>query len=211
MKRNYDLVAGVYDKLAKLFIGDALHRSQVYFLRCIPKNANILLVGGGTGRILEEISVANLPGLRIDYVDASRKMIAIAKSRDTGDNKVNFIHQQVIEFVSDIPYDVIITPFLLDNFSEPTLQKVFNHLHQKLKPEGIWLYTDFQVKNKRAYLQQSVLFVMYSFFRIVCNIEAKKLPDIVSRFNYYGYQLINSKTFLNRFIVTSVYKRQSEE
>ncbi len=207
MKRGYNLVAHVYDKLAKLFIGKALRKAQTAFLPFIPQNANVLVVGGGTGWILEEITKIHPQSLCIDYVDISSEMIALSKKRNTGKNEVSFIQKSIIDFASAHQYNIIITPFLLDNFKEETAQKVFAILHHTLKENGLWLYTDFQVTSKKAFWQKAVLFVMYSFFRIVCHIEAKKLPDVVSCFENYPYHLLESKTFLHEFIVTSVYRK----
>lgn len=207
MKRGYDLIAPIYDKLAMLFIGTSLRKAQVHFLHLIPTHSNILIVGGGTGWILEEITKVHHQNLCIDYVDVSAKMIALARKRNVGKNEVHFIQQSIIDFTSDKQYDVIITPFFFDNFKDETAQKIFSLLHQKLSETGLWLYTDFQVKNKNSYWQKAVLFMMYSFFRIAANIEAARLPDMVSQFQHHQYQLIKSELFLHHFIVTSAYKK----
>ncbi len=207
MKRSYDLVAGMYDNLAKLFIGQSLRKAQIHCLHFIPSTATVLIAGGGTGWILEEIAQIHQKGLRIDYVDISEKMISLAQQRNYGDNEVNFIHQSIIHLVNNTEYNVIITPFFFDNFTEETTRSVFALLHQKLKPNGTWLYTDFQIINKSSHWQKTALFVMYSFFRIVCRIEAKKLPDVASQFASHQYQLTESKTFLRQFIITSAYKK----
>ena len=207
MKRSYNLIAPVYDALAKLVFGNALRRAQIYFLPLIPSSSNILLVGGGTGWILEEIGKIHPNGLHIDYVDVSANMIAMAKKKNCGENEVNFIQQSILTFENNKLYDVIITPFLLDNFKEKTAQNAVSLLHQKLKEAGLWLYTDFQVNDKHSYWQKAVLFLMYLFFRIAANIEASRLPDVSSMFGKHRYHLIKSQTFLRRFIVTSVYKK----
>lgn len=207
MERSYNAIAPIYDNLAKLFIGKALRQAQVYFLHHIPAGAKVLIVGGGTGWILEEISAVHPKDLYIDYVDVSSKMIALAKQKNCGENKVNFINQPIITFKIDHRYDVIITPFLLDNFKEETMQQVFALLHQALKENGLWIHTDFQVSQPNSYWQKAVLFLMYSFFRIAANIEAARLPDVVTQFKIHSYQLVESKMFLHRFIITSVYKK----
>ncbi len=207
MKRSYDTIATMYDALAKLFFGTALRRAQVYFLHHIPRGAKVLIAGGGTGWILEEISNIHPQDLWIDYVDVSAGMIALAKRKKWSKNKVNFIQQSILDFKNNHQYDVIITPFLLDNFKEETMQKAFALLHQTIKTNGLWIHTDFQITNRHSYWQKAVLFVMYSFFRIAANIEAARLPDVASQFNLYNYQLIQSKTFLHQFIITSVYKK----
>ena len=101
--------------------------------------------------------------------------------------------------------DVIITPFLFDNFTEENLQKIFAHIHNSLKPGGLWLNTDFHLTGK--WWQKILLKSMLLFFRTVCGIEAKKLPDISGSFLKYGYTSIESKTFFGDFILSTVYKK----
>ena len=208
MKRSYDLITPVYDPLAKLFIGRALREAQICFLPLIPPNASILIVGGGTGWLLEEMAAIYPQGLHIDYVDSSANMIALSKQRKYGRNQINFIHQPIAGFLNQWQYDVIITPFFFDNFKEETMQNVFALLHRTLKPNGLWLYTDFQVSSKHACWQKAVLFIMYSFFRMAANIETARLPDVVSCFSRYQYYLISRQTFKHQFIITSAYKKQ---
>ena len=207
MKRSYDLIAPIYDKLAALFIGKALRKAQTHFLSLIPPSSNILIAGGGTGWILDEITNHHPQGLTIDYVDISAKMIALATRRNVGSNAVIFIRQSIFDFTTTKEYDIIITPFFFDNFKEKTAQEAFAIIHQKLTPNGLWLYTDFQINNTTPLWQKAMLFTMYSFFRIAANIEAAKLPDVASQFAMHSYHLQNSKTFLHRFIISSVYKK----
>ncbi len=211
MKRSYDAIAPVYDRLAKLFIGKALRQAQIHFLPLIPAGSSVLIVGGGTGWILDEITNLHPQGLQIDYVDISSKMIALARKRNVGNNEVNFINQSILDFATSKEYEVVITPFFFDNFKEETMQKVFAFLHQKLKSNGRWLYTDFQIKKESAYWQKAVLFIMYTFFRTVANIEASQLPDVVSQFNKHQYHLFSSKTFLHQFIITTAYIKSTAD
>lgn len=207
MNRSYDLIAPIYDNLANLIYGKALREAQTFFLYLIPSTANVLVAGGGTGWILEEMASIHPQGLQIDYVDVSAKMIALAKQRNVGDNKVNFIQQSILNFTCSKQYDVIITPFFFDNFKQQTAGKAFTILHKTLKPNGLWLYTDFQIQNKHAYWQKALLFSMYSFFRVAANIEAAQLPDVVFQFIMFQYQPLESKTFLHQFIITSAYQK----
>ena len=71
MAANYDNSAWFYDRLSRLIYGKALVRSQVYLLRYIPAGSIILIAGGGTGWILEEISKLHPSGLKITYVEIS--------------------------------------------------------------------------------------------------------------------------------------------
>jgi ubiquinone/menaquinone biosynthesis C-methylase UbiE len=207
MMRSYDAIAGAYDMLAGIFIGKALRDAQIYLVQYIPAGAKILIVGGGTGWILEEITRIHYRGLQIDYLDISANMIAKARKRDIGQNEVRFIHQSAVGDFEGDNYDVILTPFFFDNFTEATMHRIFNILHQKLQQNGRWLYVDFQETGENKFFQNGMLSIMYTFFRVICNIEANHLPDVEVRFATYKYKLIHSKTFKKEFIISSVYKK----
>jgi ubiquinone/menaquinone biosynthesis C-methylase UbiE len=129
MPSNYDNSAVFYDRLSRVVFGQALISSQVYLLPFIPPNASVLIVGGGTGWILEEIAKTYPSGLSITYVEISAKMNALAQKRNTANNQVIFVNKPIEAVADSDSYDVIITSFLFDNFSETTLATVFAHLH----------------------------------------------------------------------------------
>ncbi len=206
MGGGYSNVAPFYDKLSQLIYGKALIRSQVYLLPFIPANAHVLIVGGGTGWILEEISKIHPQGLTITYVEVAGKMLNLSCERDIAKNNVTFINNTV-EDVKDLSaVDVIITSFLFDNFLPATVTRVFEHLHQLLKPGGIWLNTDFQLTGK--WWQNMLLKSMLLFFRMLCGIESKQLPDMTMHFNHYNYTILSQKTFFGEFIKATAYQKK---
>ena len=205
MSANYNNSVWFYDFLTGLVFGKTLFRAQVYLLNNIRPGNKILIAGGGTGKILEAITCFHHAGLKITYVDVSEKMIAASKKRNTGKNEVTFINAAIEN--SQLPYyfDVVITPFLLDNFREENLQKIFSRIDQSLLPGGLWLNTDFQLTGKRW--QKIMAGSMLIFFRIICAIEAKKLPDIQNCFSNNGYRIVEQKTFWGDFIITAAYQK----
>jgi len=203
MAANYNNSAWFYDKLSKVIYGKALVRAQVYLLPFIAPQSNVLIVGGGTGWILEEIAKVHASGLQITYVEVASKMIALARKKDPAGNKVEFINQPVEDVPFEIEFDVIITPFLFDNFTEENLQKIFAHIERSLKSGGLWLNTDFHLTGK--WWQKVLLKLMLLFFRIICNIEAKKLPEIQSCFR--NYTVIQQKPFFGNFILSTAYQK----
>jgi ubiquinone/menaquinone biosynthesis C-methylase UbiE len=203
MAANFNNSAWFYDRLASLVYGKALVNAQLYLLQYIKPGSNILIVGGGTGWILEELTKLHPFGLHITYVEVSANMMALSRKRDTGKNEVAYIND-AIENVSLSPdFDVVITPFLFDNFTEQTLSIVFAHIHKSLKPGGLWLNADFQLTGK--WWQGFLLKSMFLFFKIVCGIEASKLPKITDYFTANSYAVVDEKTFFNEFIVARVY------
>jgi ubiquinone/menaquinone biosynthesis C-methylase UbiE len=205
MAANYNNSAWFYDTLSKVIYGKALIRSQVYLLPFIPSKSKILLVGGGTGWIQEEIAKVHFSGLVITYVEVAANMMKLSQKRNAGDNEVVFINEAIENVPLANEFDVVITPFLFDNFTEENLQKIFKHIDKSLNPGGIWLITDFRLTGK--WWQKVLLKSMLLFFRIICGIEAKKLPDIQAAFEKYGYRTTEQKSFFGDFILSSVYRK----
>ena len=116
MLNNYDKIANQYDFLSKVVFLKSQVQAQVNQLKYIPEKSSILIVGGGTGWILEELAKVHPSGLDIVYVEISQKMIALSKTRDVGNNNVEFVHLGIEDFKTDLLFDAILTPFLFDNF-----------------------------------------------------------------------------------------------
>jgi ubiquinone/menaquinone biosynthesis C-methylase UbiE len=207
MRGNYDNSAAFYDGLSRLVFGKALVTAQAHLLSYIPANSNLLIIGGGTGWLLEEIIKLHPSGLNITYVEISEKMMALTRKRNVGGNRVTFITKPIQQVVLN-QQDVIITPFLFDNFTEVNLHPLFAHIHSMLKPGGLWLNTDFQLTGK--WWQYILLKSMLLFFKVLCGVESWHLPDIERRFTEYGYRVIEEKTFFNDFIVTKLSRKPFE-
>ncbi|MES1222884.1 MAG: class I SAM-dependent methyltransferase [Bacteroidota bacterium] len=208
MPGNYDKIAKYYDQLSRIVFGHSLIRAQKALLKFIEPGTNILIIGGGTGIILEEISKLYSSGLTITYVEISDKMIDIAKKRNWKQNEVYFIHQPVEEFISEKQYDSILTPFLFDNFTENKIQKIFPLINSLLKPGGNWLFVDFFYDKEKGKLWQRILLkIMYKFFRLICNIEATDLVNMEDLFEKHGYKNIYEETYYSGFIRSIAYEK----
>lgn len=203
MAANFNNSAWFYDRLSGLVYGRAVINAQVYLTQFIPADSKILIVGGGTGWILEDITNIHASGLNITYVEVSANMMAQSKKRNAGANQVVFIHEAIENIPLSTNFDIVITPFLFDNFTEQTTQQIFDHIHHLLKPNGLWLNSDFQLTGK--WWQRVLLRSMILFFRFVCNIEASRLPDIEKYFEQHDYKTIAGQTFFGDFIISKVW------
>lgn len=168
---NFDTVAPFYDQLVQLVFGKQMKKSQVQFLDSIPPGSTLLILGGGTGWILDEI-FAHTRDCQIYYVERSQAMLERAKARGKGHN-VTFVHGGW-EHLPAVAFDVVITHYILDIFSDETLQHVCDAVSAKLKEDGTWLVSDFVCSR---IWHHGMIWVMYRFFRVMCGIDATKLPD----------------------------------
>ncbi|MCO5946455.1 class I SAM-dependent methyltransferase [Mucilaginibacter flavidus] len=206
MASNYNNSAWFYDRLSRLVYGRALINAQVYLLQFVPANSAVLIVGGGTGWILEELTKIHPSGLGITYVEIAADMMARSRRQNTGLNSVVFINDAIENVGINREFDAVITPFLFDNFTEATAQTVFNYIHQLLKPGAIWLNADFQLTGK--WWQSVLLKAMFLFFRILCKIEASELPDVDRLFTSGGFKALEGKCFYGDFVVAKIYKKR---
>ena len=211
MPNNYDAAAWFYDGLAQLVFGKALVKAQHFLVKYISAEKNILIVGGGTGWILEEIAKVQSASLKITYVEISAKMLRLSQQKKCGQNEVDFILADIANCHFLKQFDVIITPFLFDNFTEKHIQSVFCQLHQSLKPDGLWLICDFQIeKNHSGLWQKMILQTMYWFFGWLCDVETRKLIEMDTFFMAENYRLLSEKTFYRGFMISQVYRHQPE-
>lgn len=184
--------------------------AQIDQLKFIPKGSTILLVGGGTGWILEEIAKFIPIGLSIIYVELSAKMIALSKVRNFGRNKVEFVNAGIEEFETDIKFDVILTPFLFDNFSQNRIMLVFNKLDVQLKNNGLWFLVDFSLTGQNGKWWKLILLKsVYLFFRILGIIEAKSLIETDSYFIEERYEKLEEKHYYGTLIKGIIYQKQN--
>ncbi len=202
--KGFDFLAPFYDRLARVIIGRDIVLSQVYFLERFSQCKRLLILGGGTGALLNEIC-SNYPYLEIDYIDLSPGMIDRARRMVKHNSHVRFI--QGTE--NDLPghhFDGVITNFFLDMFDEKGLSSVIEKIKGSLSKEAIWLVTDF-VNERKAHAIK--LWCMYRFFRIITQIEATHLSDWRGQMMEAGLKLTESMKFNDGFIASHVYQRAS--
>jgi ubiquinone/menaquinone biosynthesis C-methylase UbiE len=205
---NYDKTAPFYDLLSRLVFFKSQVNAQTAQLQYIPAGSRILIVGGGTGWILEELTKVHKEGLEISFVEISSEMLAKAKRRSIGKNKVDFVHSAIESFAAEGPFDVVQTAFLFDNFSSERIHNVFDKLHYFLKPSGLWLFSDFKYQKENGTLWQAMLLkIMYLFFRTISNVEAEALSDIMPCFEAKRYEIIAQTQYYGNFIQSNVFKK----
>ena len=64
MKANYDKIAPIYDMLSKLVFNRSQLLGQIEQLKNLSDNQHILICGGGSGKILDEISIRMPRGIQ---------------------------------------------------------------------------------------------------------------------------------------------------
>jgi ubiquinone/menaquinone biosynthesis C-methylase UbiE len=205
---NYDPIARYYDFLSRLFFGRTEIEAQVALLAFMAPGSRMLIVGGGTGWILEEIADRYPAGLRITYVESSGEMMRMARLRRVGASVVSFVELPVEEFVAEELFDCILTGFLFDNFSGVRAAQVVRQLYPMLERKGCWLFADFYCQRRESrFWQRLMLRVMYFSARLICKVEAEALPDMDSLFAQAGLAPVHISWYYRGFIKAVAYRR----
>ncbi len=198
---QFNRVAGSYDLLGRLVFGNTLQKAQLVYLSLVPAEANVLILGGGTGQVLKYLLSVN-SSCRVWYIEASSSMIKSATKNIREMNntmRVNFIHGTHDSIPGDIRFDVVIANFFLDLFSH-RLNTVIRKIKDALQPNGDLLITDF-VDGGKVW-QKVMLSSMYLFFNTTCKIEAKALPAWQRALRDSGFAEAESIVFYKGFIKT---------
>jgi len=193
---DFDGVAPFYDALVRLVFGDTLLESQTHFLDLISEEDHVLIIGGGTGKILEVLP--NCASLT--YLEKSKEMIKRAKKRKSR-QPVKFINEDFFKTDISSSYDKIIIPFFLDCFNHKQLDSVLNRLKSFLPKKGEIYVTDFSLPANHLLAR-----AMYAFFRIVANLNGDTMLDLRRIVKESGFTLINEKYFFGDKIFSGIYR-----
>lgn len=156
--RAYNLIAPIYDSLASLIYGNKIEKASDFLISAIQEKDEILILGGGTGKILESIPC----DCHVVYIDFSMAMIKKAKKRKFSCD-VEFLNIDFRKYNSSAKFDSIMCPFFLDNFEAQELEEIFEHLKQFTKTKTKILVADFDTRELTK-ANNILLHLMLSFF-----------------------------------------------
>lgn len=198
---GFDRIAWFYDPLAQLVFGSRLTDAQATYLHHLIPGSRILILGGGTGAILEMV-LKRQPDCRITYIDSSVAMLRRTQQRRLK-GSIQYIHGDE-NSIPQSNYDAVITPFYLDMFTEPGLAIAIRRISTRMTPKALWIAAEFY-PTERLW-GRFLLVVMYAFFRITAGIKAKSLPDWRSALEQNGW--VESESQTDGFIGSAIFRQQ---
>ena len=199
MKNDFNLIAPIYDSLSYIVFRNKLKQVQKIYLDLLIPNSKVLIIGGGTGKILQWLP----PGknLEVTYVELSRKMLELARSRSY-ENMVKLYQADIMDFHGE--FDYVIANFFLDCFDSDNLKKVISKFSNLLTNKGSILVTDFKYNtDQRDGLLRKI---MHWFFKIVSNLESDHLLDIHTEVLESGFNKLKYQVFDRGQLFSAVYK-----
>ncbi|WP_185816847.1 class I SAM-dependent methyltransferase [Hymenobacter metallilatus] len=207
---GFDLVAAVYDPLARLVYGSALRRAQQAALAAgLPAGApRVLVIGGGTGWILGEVLQRN-PAAHIVYLEASARMLTrsrawLLRHQPHRTRQVEFRLGTEAALHPTEHFEVVLTFFFLDLFEPRRLRCITERLHRALVPGGTWLLADFAVPSQ--WWHRGLLWLMYRFFGLITGISGQHRPPIEAELHRLGLYPRAVGQFFGRMVAASVWR-----
>ncbi len=211
---NFDRVARVYRWLEYVVFGLALQRARVRWIDDLGQPRRGLIIGEGDGRFVSSL-LQRWPGLQIDCVEASPRMIELAQRRlrsmGIDASSVKFIQKDIGDWEPQGPYDLVVTHFLLDCFNENQLRRIVPRIAAVLSAGGIWLLADF-VLPERGIGRRCARFLiplMYWFFRTFSGLQTNRLIDPTSCLMVNGLECIDRAISLGGMIKSERWRREA--
>jgi SAM-dependent methyltransferase len=210
---NCDGIARYYERLERLSFGKSLEKTRFTFLGETHASHRAILCGGGDGRFLARLLCAN-PRVEVDFVDLSPKMVEVASRRiapmgASFRDRVRFRTADVREFQPRPEgYDLIVTNFFLDCFSELELAKVVARLASSATPHALWILSDFREADGvlGRLWTGAVIRSLYAAFRMTTGLRVTSLPDYSSALARRGYLLRREERALGGLLFSSLWE-----
>jgi len=208
---NFDLIARPYRTLEHITLGRALERTRLHYLPTAAHSTNVLVLGDGDGRFLAFLLAAN-PNLRATAIDTSAAMLRLLRQRceatiPDADKRLRIVQSDALTFAPAESYDLIVTHFFLDCFSQLDLDSLISRLAPSLAPKGLWLLSDFHIPAGRLAVPARI-FVrgLYLIFRILTGLRVTQLPDHASPLTRAGLSRIASHSYLGGILTTELWQ-----
>jgi len=204
----FDLVAPIYPALERLVFGLRLTEARKAFFDRVLEADRVLLVGEGNGRFLKSLIGRERVG-SVKIVEKSHAMIRLMKNRVGCPRKValEFIEADFLRCRLREQFDCVVTHFFLDLFNPPGQLDIINKLGEMTSENGTWINVDFTPP--RALGGRVLMWLQYTFFRMVCGIEARRCFDESPMAAQNGWIALASLSFLGGLVVAKRYQKGS--
>lgn len=203
--RGYDRLAPWYQAIEWLRFGGGLQKSRTALLNDLPDCQQALFIGDGDGRLLQAFAQQQ-PDCRVTSIDVSPRMLSyqrqrLARQRQRLGKQLDGSQYQWVQadiWQYDVPpqrYDLIVTAFHLDCFTQSEIEHLVVRLAKGLRCQGCWYVVDFAVPERgwRRYWARFWTAVMIAFFRWQTGLSTRMIVDIPQVFFELGWTTIAAR------------------
>lgn len=212
---SFNRLAPHYDWMETVLAGRRLQRCRNAWIGELAGAENLLIAGVGHGPELPGL-LRRFPRLKITGVDASARMLAVAAARlrraTVDAARVTFVHASLPAWRPPAgQFDAIATPFFLDCFPPEQLAEVIASLARGARPGARWLLSDFTVPERgwTRLRAQVVHALMYTFFRRVTALPARRLTPPDALLAAAGFRLTRRQTFNLGLLRADLWRQQA--
>jgi ubiquinone/menaquinone biosynthesis C-methylase UbiE len=213
VRMNCDRIAPYYETLEHLSFGTWLERSRFVFLKEVKLSRKAIICGGGDGRFLARLLQANSI-VEVDFVELSSKMIALAEQRVAAmgqqfRERVRFHAADLRVFQPQTEgYDLIVTNFFLDCFSDSQLADVVARLSSWSLPHVRWIVSDFREAHTpiARFWTRSIVRALYAAFRLTTGLRVMRLPNYAAAIARERYVRRREENFLGGLVHSSLWE-----
>lgn len=193
---NCDLLARPYQALEYIAFGKRLEQQRFAFLQETDKSRQALILGEGDGRFVCELAQRN-GAITADCIETSATMIEVAQRRLHAAHvdhpeRIRFLHRDArAGFDGHERYDLVVTHFFLDCFSDVQTRMLVNAIRDVCAPSAKWLVAEFRQPDRgwRKWHGRCWLETMYFFFGITTGLNTRRLPDYRAALTAAGFEL----------------------
>lgn len=209
---GYDALAGPYRWLEWIVFGNRLQAARFASIDELPREGLVLVLGDGDGRLLSKLAWRR-PHCRFVSVDQSRGMLRAQRRRVavSDRSRVTWIHADARKLaIAPETIDVMVMPFFLDCFDEPTLRQHLPVWLNMVKPGGLVLHVDFATPDlwwhRVAFAPLSM--AMHLFFQWTTGLSHRGLIDVAPMFREQGWTIASQRKPSGPFLVSTLWTRR---
>lgn len=194
--QGFDELAPYYRRMEHLGARGKLQDCRAALLPRVMQARRVLIAGEGPGCFLEA-ACPLMPEATFTIIDASAPMLHLARQAwldaGGGPERARFVQASLPE---DMPgfadkFDLIVTPFFLDCFEPPLLDRIIYALAAAACEDARWLLADFRLPahgwdRLRARLQ---LWAAYRVYGLAAGVQARRLVDPAPMLQAAGFAL----------------------
>ncbi len=208
---NFDAIARPYRWLEYLSFGLFLERCRFHYLGELSDCRHALILGDGDGRFTARLLAAN-PHIQVDAIDSSAAMLRLLTQRvarlgPSASDRLRIQQTNALDFAPEGPYDLVVTHFFLDCFSEKDVDTLISRITPHLTPDASWMVSEFAIPNRPIvrYLSRAIVAALYRIFGLVTGLNIRTLPDYATLLSRAGFELRQSKAHLGGLLCSEVW------
>ncbi len=206
---GFSRLAPFYDAAGMLILGGALQRAQLCFIGEMTWS-KALILGGGTGLSLKALLRSQSRGV-VCFAEPAPAMLRRARRRvaDQPGERVRFVAGGIESIDPSEQFDLVCTHFFLDLFADSSARDLMRRIDRQLLPGGGWHYADFEYPRRglRRWPSKAFIQSLYAAFRLLCGIEARRLPNCGALFEELGYDMTGQSLRAGGMITTRIYRK----